>query len=84
MEPITYKTVLEWADIEAGPLCMDKDYKAARRLLAAAPDLVEALEELITWYAARDSEENLLPNINQNPEIYQAMQALAKAQGDKS
>ena len=55
-----------------------------RRLHEVNAELVEALWELVKWYAARDEDDVLLPDRNQNPEICQAMQALAKAQGDNN
>lgn len=47
-------------------------------------ELVEALKEIITWYGARDSSDTLLPAINQNPEIYEAMRVIAKATGENN
>ena len=55
-----------------------------RRLHEVNAELVEALWELVKWYGARDDDDVLLPDRNQNPEIYQAIQALAKAQGDNN
>jgi len=42
---------------------------------------LDALRDITVWYSARDSENEILPAINQNPEIYRAMQALTKAEG---
>ena len=55
-----------------------------RRLHEVNAELVEALRDITVWYSARDSENEILPAINQNPEIYRAMQALDKAQGDNN
>jgi len=63
------------------------DKKAAaelRRLHEVNAELVEALKDITVWYSARDPENEILPAINQNPEIYRAMQALAKATGENN
>ena len=70
--------------LERMSLSTQWDKKAAaelRRLEALNAELVEALRDITVWYSARDSENEILPAINQNPEIYRAMQALAKAEG---
>lgn len=54
-----------------------------RRLHEVNAELVETLREITVWYSARDSENEILPAINQNPEIYRAMQTLAKATGEQ-
>ena len=59
----------------------DAMVKDSDRLYALNAELVEALRDITVWYSARDSENEILPSINQNPEIYRAMQALAKAEG---
>lgn len=59
----------------------DAVVKDSDRLYALNAELVEALRDITVWYSARDSENEILPAINQNPEIYRAMQALAKAEG---
>ena len=62
----------------------DAVVKDSDRLYALNAELVEALRDITVWYSARDYENEILPAINQNPEIYRAMQALAKAQGDNN
>ena len=65
-----------------GPTEIDERAAAElRRLHEVNAELVEALCDITVWYSARDSENEILPAINQNPEIYRAMQALAKAEG---
>jgi len=67
------------------PTC-EEDVKAAaelRRLHEVNTELVEALREMVEWYAARDTDSKILPALNQNPEIYEAMQVLAKATGEQ-
>lgn len=60
------------------------------RLIAAAPDLLEALQELVRWYAKRETAsthvsggEGLLPIEHQDDEIRAAMHAVARATGDQ-
>ncbi len=77
---------LRWANIltlNVGSQLINRKQAAAelRRLHEVNAELVEALRDIIVWYSARDSENEILPAINQNPEIYRAMQALAKAEG---
>jgi hypothetical protein len=54
-----------------------------RRLHEVNAELVEALREMVEWYAARDLDNQICPALNQNPEIYEAMQVLAKATGEQ-
>lgn len=54
-----------------------------RRLHEVNAELVEALREMVEWYAARDADNQIRPALNQNPEIYEAMQVLAKATGEQ-
>lgn len=54
-----------------------------RRLHSLNAELVEALREMVEWYAARDADNQIRPALNQNPEIYEAMQTLAKATGEQ-
>jgi len=54
-----------------------------RRLHEVNAELVVALREMVEWYAARDADNQMRPALNQNPEIYEAMQVLAKATGEQ-
>jgi len=57
---------------------------ANARLIAAAPDLYEALALMVAWYGKRDNhgDDSLLQPDQQENEIAQAMRALAKARGE--
>lgn len=64
------------------------DNHANARLIAAAPELLAALEEMVCWHAKREAAlhavsggEGLLPIGLQNAEVQQAMHAIAKATG---
>ena len=59
--------------------CLEEAAAELCRLDALNAELVEALRDITVWYSARDSESEILPAINQSPEIYRAMQTLAKA-----
>ena len=63
-----------WEDAAAAEL---------RRLHEVNVELVEALKEMVEWYAARDANDQIRPALNQNPEIHEAMQVLAKATGEQ-
>ena len=54
-----------------------------RRLHEVNAELVVVLREMVEWYAARDTDNQIRPALNQNPEIYEAMQVLAKATGEQ-
>ena len=51
------------------------------RLIAAAPELLEALRMFVVWYGLRDKHDTLLPPKMQEAELAQAMRAIAKAEG---
>ena len=53
------------------------------RLHEVNAELVGALREMVEWYAARDTDNKIRSALNQNPEIYEAMQVLAKATGEQ-
>ena len=55
--------------------------KANARLIAAAPELLEALRMFVVWYGLRDKHDTLLPPKEQEAELAQAMRAIAKATG---
>jgi hypothetical protein len=61
----------------------DAVVKDNERLHEVNAELVEALREMVEWYAARDTDSKILPALNQNPEIYEAMQVLAKVTGEQ-
>jgi len=77
----------EWSDseyVDNLPNNYIRDAAAElRRLHEVNAELVEALREMVEWYAARDADSKILPALNQNPEIYEAMQVLAKATGEQ-
>jgi hypothetical protein len=54
-----------------------------RRLHEVNAELLGALKEMVEWYAARDTDNQICLALNQNPEIYEAMQALSKATGEQ-
>lgn len=65
--------------------------EANARLIAAAPELLEALDEMVRWYAKRETAsmfvsggEGLLPIEAQDEEVQQAIRAIAKATGGES
>lgn len=45
-------------------------------LRKAAEMALEALEDVVKWYASRDANENLMPCHNQNPEIKLSMESV--------
>ena len=55
--------------------------EANARLIAAAPELLEALRMFVVWYGLRDKHDTLLPPKMQEAELAQAMRAIAKAEG---
>lgn len=55
--------------------------EANARLIAAAPELLEALRMFVVWYGLRDKHDTLLPPKQQEAELAQAMRAIAKATG---
>lgn len=62
------------------------DWKSAaelRRLHEVNVELVKALHEMVEWYAARDENNQIRQALNQNQEIYEAMQVLSKATGEQ-
>ena len=69
------------ADLE-GPHSIETEIKVVselRRLHEVNQMLVKALDNIVYWYGARDKNDNLLSTNNQDEEIKQAMEALAKA-----
>lgn len=59
-----------------------KQAAANALLIAAAPDLLDAVESCVLWYASRDPKiDQPYPIRNQPPEIQRALLAIAKATG---
>lgn len=62
--------------------------RANARLIAAAPDMLEALLNMVEWHGKREwptaefKVESLLPIDLQNDEVRLAMRAIAKATGE--
>lgn len=54
-----------------------------RPLIAAAPELLEALDTVVFWYGKRGPDDNLLPIDRQEADIAKAMRAIAKAKGEQ-
>ncbi|MFY2819696.1 hypothetical protein ACOTI2_08230 [Achromobacter xylosoxidans] len=69
------------------PLTMEMhrrgEIKANARLIAAAPELLEALESCVIWNGKRGPDDDLLPIDRQPGEIAKAMRAIAKAKGEQ-
>jgi hypothetical protein len=51
-------------------------------LIAAAPELLKALSEMVRWHAKLGEDDHPLPIEKQEPELQEAMRAIAKATGD--
>lgn len=61
----------------------DSDVLEVHPKFAAAPDLLEAAQACVLWYANRDPKRDQpYPIENQPPEIQRAMAAIAKATGE--
>lgn len=61
---------------------LDAVEAANAHLVAAAPELFSALEDMVRWHGKRDiATDELLPPEQQDNEVANAMRALAKAEG---
>lgn len=66
----------------------DEGQEANRLLIAAAPELLEALVHMVQWHGKREwpaasfEVEGLLPIDLQNDDVQKAMRAIAKATGE--
>lgn len=59
-----------------------RDVEHIVRCVNAHDDILAALERLVYWYARRHGDDDLLmPTIAQEPEIQNAIKAIAKAKG---
>ncbi|OMG89748.1 hypothetical protein [Achromobacter xylosoxidans] len=71
------------AAVYGGHLIAESIAVCNRPLIAAAPDLLEALDTVVFWYGKRGPDDNLLPIDRQEDDIAKAMRAIAKANGEQ-
>lgn len=71
-----------WDEPNPGEVEASEEAKANACLIAAAPELLEALRMFVVWYGLRDKHDTLLPPKMQEAELAQAMRAIAKATGE--
>jgi hypothetical protein len=72
-----------YADYPSDSNPSDQELLANARLIAAAPELLEALDTVVFWYGKRGPDDNLLPIDRQEDDIAKAMRAIAKAKGEQ-
>lgn len=58
-----------------------RERKRMERIKEAAPELLEALQKVVSWHGIRDAFDDLLPPERQSEEIAHAMRVIAKAEG---
>lgn len=84
-EEITVDCILDWASNDAGPICCDAEYARLENIMRAAPDLLDALENLV-----RINEQHNLsvqavkgkPSGWKDDYLNQARAAISKAKGE--
>lgn len=87
--PWTAELILEEADAEAGPSCCDESYQKLRAIMAAAPDLLEALEwslsAMIAYAVQFDEHNRTIEQIERDgmlpAQIIRARSVIARARG---
>lgn len=79
--------VIGYAGYEGMWMHSDGDAEANAHLIAAAPEMLAELRNMVRWCGHRGEvlgEDKLLPINQQPPEVQSAMRAIAKAEGEQA